>query len=193
MGIEDLKATGKGGASRARLILPFAAAGLFIACIAVLLHGSRDSHTVSHVQRTVREIALAGGSPDAPSGAGVIGPWKISASGVDPFTGEFSGFHLESGPIVLGADRAVLHVDARADTFSFEMWDVVFSRVPAAGEDEQDAFVHRMDHYILGPAPYGKNIVPDGGSGEPMAPPSAPAPRAPTIADADGIDSSPEP
>ena len=41
------------------------------------------------------------------------------------------------------------------------MWDVVFTRVPAPGEDERDAFVHRMDHYVLGPAPYGKNIVPD--------------------------------
>jgi hypothetical protein len=184
MEIEDHKATGKGGASRARLILPFAAAGLFMACIAVLLHGSRDSHTVSHVQRTVREIALAGGSPDAPPEAGVIGPWKISASDVDPFTGEFSDFHLEAGLIVLGAERAVLHVDARADTFGFEMWDVVFTRVPSPDEDEQDAFVHRMDHYILGPAPYGKNIVPDGGGGAPIAPPST-APEAQSVAGAD--------
>lgn len=185
MGIEDHKAAGRGGASRARLILPFAAAGLFIACIAVLLHGSRDSHTVSYVQRTVRDIALAGGSPQAPPGAGAIGPWKISASDVDPFTGEFLDFHLEAGSIVLGAQRAVLHVDARADTFGFEMWDVVFTRVPSPDDDEQDAFVHRMDHYVLGPAPYGKNIVPDGGSGAPAAPPS-PAPAAPSVASAGG-------
>jgi hypothetical protein len=183
MGIDDHNAKRGTGASRARLILPFAAAGLFIACITVLLHGSRKSHTVSHVQRTVREIALAGGSPNAPRGAGVIGPWRISASDVDPLTGEFSDFHLEAGSILLGAGKAVLFVDAKADTFGFEMWNVVFSRVPEPGEDEQDAFVHRMDHYILGPAPYGRNIVPDAKCGGPVVPP---APSEQTVAEADG-------
>jgi hypothetical protein len=164
------------GASRARLIVPFAAAGLFIACIAVLLHGSRQRHTVSHVHRTVREIALAGGAPDARPGAGAIGPWKISAADVDPITGQYIDFHLESGPIVLGAERAVLFVDAKADTFGFEMWNVVFTRVPQSGDEEPGAFVHRMDHYILGPAPYGMNIIPDGGSPAPPVPSSAPEP-----------------
>jgi len=172
----DQHAAARRGVSRARLIVPFAAAGLFIACIAVLLHGSRQRQTVSHVHRTVREIALAGGAPDARPGAGAIGPWRISAADVDPITGQYIDFHLESGPIVLGAEKAVLLVDARADTFAFEMWDVVFTRVPESGDDELGAFVHRMDHYILGPAPYGMNIIPDGGSPAPAAPRQAPGP-----------------
>ncbi|MDY7107685.1 MAG: hypothetical protein SYC29_03520 [Planctomycetota bacterium] len=183
MGIEDHKVHPGASAARARLILPFAAAGLFIACIVVLLQGSRESHTVSHVQRVVRDIALAGGSPDAPRGAGAIGPWKISASDVDPLTGEFADFHLEAGAIVLGAERAALFVDVKADTFGFELWDVVFSRVPPPGEDDSGAFVHRVDHYILGPAPYGKNIVPDANCGAPIGRPQPPAPSEQTVAD----------
>jgi len=147
--------------SRARLILPFAAMGLFVACVGVWMHGSQSGHTVSHVHRTVRDIALAAGVDDAPADAGTLGPWKIAAQEVDPVTGEYRRFRLESGRMMISAARARLLVDPEDDSFSFEMWDVVYTRLPARGQTEDDSFVWSMDHYLLGPAPYGMDIVPD--------------------------------
>ena len=152
------------GMSRARFLLPIAGTGLIIACLAIWMQSVPESHTVSHVTRLIRDIALAAGAPNADREAGVIGPWRIAAESFDPTTGEFTFFHLESGPMVLTAATAQLNVDPVNDTFSFELREVVYTRLPDPRDTEQESFVHTLDHYTLGPAPYGMNIVADGGS-----------------------------
>jgi hypothetical protein len=149
--------------ARGRLVLPVAGAGLLIACGFVLLRGGPEQHTVSEVKRTIRDIALAASAPDAPPGAGEIGPWLIAADAHDPLTGVFTNFHLESGRMVLTARTADLIVDAATDSFTFELHDVVYMRIPDEGKPEEgvESFMHHLDHYRLGPAPYGADIVLD--------------------------------
>lgn len=161
------------GSSRSRFIVPVAAAGLIVACVGVLLHSTHRAHTVSHVTRTIRDIALAGNAVDAPLGAGTVGPWKIAAEDVDLLTGEFINFRLDSGPMLVTARRAALLVDPDADTFSFEMWDVVFTRTPDGRKPDGDSYVHRLDYHLVGPAPYGADIVRDAPAAAPP-PPSEP-------------------
>jgi hypothetical protein len=143
------------------LLLPAAGLGLLVAGAALLLKSEPEGHTVSQVRRSIRAIALAGGAENAPVQAGMIGPWRVATATIDPITGEFSDFRIESPPMLISAERAQLHVDAERDTFSFEMWNVVYTRVPKPGETVE-GFLWSEDHYVLGPAPYGKDIIPDG-------------------------------
>jgi hypothetical protein len=168
------RSTKQRGPSRARLILPVALAGVLIAMLGLALHRPRQRHTVSQVARTIRSIALAGGAPNATHDAGEIGPWRIGATDIDPMTGEYTNFTLASGQMMLGAKRAKLLIDADHDAFSFELWEVSFTRVPDDEEipkDEAPSFVHTMDHYIIGPAPYGADIIPDAASARDLIPP----------------------
>ena len=75
---------------------------------------------------------------------------------------------------MIAGDVAQLTVDPEADSFCFELRNVVYTRVPSERETEasdEDAFVHSMEHYILGPVPYGVDIIHDGvGGGSPKAP-----------------------
>ncbi len=157
------------GASRAHLLLPLAGAGFIIAGTAALLLTPGKTYPVSYVIRTIREIALSAGRPGAPPDAGMLGPWRIRATGVDPVSGRFDDFHVHCGPMLIAAKSANVTVDPSADTFSIEMWDVVFLRVPDDPEAAR-AGVHRLDYHVLGPAPYGADIVADGTSAY-LAPP----------------------
>ncbi len=169
------------GRSRARLIFPFAAAGVLVACVGLWMRGANQGHTVSHVQRTVRDIALAGAATGAPLEAGTIGPWKIAAEHVDPITGEYNEFRLGAGRMLITAERAVLMVDPEADTFSFDMWNVVYTRVPLPNEATDESYVWNLDRYVLGPAPYGMDIIADSA----IRTPALPVPNSSGIVSAD--------
>jgi hypothetical protein len=144
-----------------RLLMPVLGAGVLVACIAVMIGGGGERQSVSEVMRQIHQKALAGNEPDAPYGAGRIGAWKIAAERVNPLTGELTSLRIQSGAMLVAARTAHVVVDPEADTFSFELHGVVYTRVPRDGEEVDGAFVHELDHYVLGPAPYGVDIVPD--------------------------------
>ncbi|MBT8486296.1 MAG: hypothetical protein HKO59_10175 [Phycisphaerales bacterium] len=150
--------------SRLRLLLPLTGAVLLILCGAALFRPARETHTVSEVIRSIQSIAREGADPAGPPGAGQIGPWSIAASGIDPITGHLADFRLESGPLVVAAKQAIVHVDPDDNTFSLELLEVVYTRIPETPDEDGDAFVHRMDRYVLGPAPYSIDIVTDSGA-----------------------------
>jgi hypothetical protein len=162
--------------NRARLILPFVACGLLIAGVGLMIARGERQQTVSEVARTIRQVALRGGAPNGNPEAGSFGPWLLAAGSVDPVTGLYHDFTITSGDLLIGAARAKLHVDPDSDTFTFEMWNVVYTVAPDAANAETESYVYRKDHYLLGPAPYGVDIVPDGDSGGIMPTPSATPP-----------------
>ena len=114
------------------------------------------------IVRSLCDAAIAGNRADDPT-AGLVGPWRIAAATVDPQTGRFTRFRLQSGRMHLVAESAQLFVDPDEDVFGFELFDVVYTRVPTP-DQTTEAFIHEMPHYVLGPAPYGRNIVDDGAS-----------------------------
>ena len=150
--------------SRARLILPMAGAGLFIACIYILISTARDEYSEAAVLRTIHEVALIKSQVPGVADGGLIGPWWISASRVDPITGTLHDFSLASGRMVIAAEFADLKIDAYEDTFSFNLHGVVLTRVPGEFEDVSEAHLIEYEQYLLGPAPFGADIIPDAGS-----------------------------
>ncbi len=141
----------------AKLVLPIAGLGLLAGGVGLLIQATQRAHTVSTVTREICTNVLR-----KPNG-GPIGPWWISATEQDPLTGEFKNFNLESGAMRISARTARLSVDPHTDTFSFELWNVVMTRVPKTDEDVPDHHLIQLDHHVLGPAPYGIDITPDGG------------------------------
>jgi hypothetical protein len=152
--------------SLARLAMPFAAAGMVVACLAVLLNGSRDPGvSESQVHREIREIALHRGGEGSQDDGGHVGPWWISASDVDPLTGIFRDFKLTSGKLRLASTSALLIVDADTDMVSIHLEDVVMVRVLDGTEDEPQRRLHHIDVFDLGPIRWHEDIVRDGGDG----------------------------
>ncbi|UCD76468.1 MAG: hypothetical protein JSV91_05995 [Phycisphaerales bacterium] len=154
--------------SKARLIIPVAVAGLTVGLVTTVFRNAEPSMTVSEVRRAIRQIALRQSDRTEQRQGGSIGPWWVAADDcADPLAGEFVNFRLSSGNMQIAAKRAMLHVDPRADTIRFEMWNVVFARAPYTMRNQQSAdhFLHRMDHYVLGPAPWEGDIIPDAGNG----------------------------
>jgi hypothetical protein len=149
--------------SPARLLLPVLAAGLVMACVLVLLRTSRSGHTVSQVKRGIHTIALHRSTEPDRADGGPLGPWWIAADGVDPVTGVLENFHVSSGNMEIAARGARLTVDPVDDTFTFELLDVAFTRVPDpdASEPEPEGLLVSKERYVLGPAPYGVDIVSD--------------------------------
>ena len=156
--------------------MPVAAAGLLIACAGVLLRSTQETHTVSQVEGIIRDIALAGRMPDAPRNAGMLGIWRINAETFDPRTRCLRNFRMRSGHMVVAARTAVIVVDPVSDSFSFELKDVVYTRV--SDEDKTASHIHEFEAYVLGPIAYEHDIVPDGAGsfgGRSLPPPLGPA------------------
>jgi len=152
--------------------------GLLVAGILVAVRGRDRAWTVSEVTQEMRRIALEGGRAESPS-AGWLGPLRIAAQSINAATGEFVGFRIETDTVMVSAARAMLEVDPAADTFAFDLREVVFTRVPseeqsaatAAAQAQAPPFgrpeavaslVHTTDRHLFGPAPFGRDIVPDG-------------------------------
>ena len=133
-------------------------AAVAVIVVVLLINGSHDTQSVSHVIREIHGIALA--EPDG----GLIGTWWVSAAGIDPLVGELKSFKLDSGSMRFAAKSAKVVVDHETDTFKFEMWDVVLARVSESGEEGIEHELVDLDRYTLGPIPYRADIVPDRGS-----------------------------
>ena len=147
-----------------RLVGQVGAALVAVVVIVLLLSGSHQTKSVSEVVGEIHEIALA-----QPQG-GLIGPWWVSAAELDPLTGTLSFFKVEGGSLHIAARTARVVVDPQADTFQIEMWDVV---VTGVGEPVAEGGSHELidlPHYVLGPIPYGVDIVPDRGLKLPTLP-----------------------
>jgi hypothetical protein len=149
--------------SRFRLIVPVAALGIIVACVLVLLRREAPTQTVSRAMREITAIALTRSERPGVDDGGLVGAWWVSASGADPVSGDLHNLVVRSGTMLVAADRARLVIDPFADTFSFEMWDVVFTRVEGADTNAEGYPLQNNDHVILGPVPYAIDIVPDGG------------------------------
>lgn len=150
--------------SRARLILPIAGAGLLMACSYILISSSREKYSEAAVLRTIHEVVLHKSQRPGVADGGLIGPWWISASRVDPISGTLYDFSLASGQMVIAAKYADLEIDAYEDTFSFNLHGVVLTRIPGEFEDVGEAFLIEYEQYLLGPAPFGADIIPDAGT-----------------------------
>lgn len=146
-------------------MVPAACGLILLAAVMFFFGGEKESESVSSVRRSIQNVVLT-----QPNG-GLLGPWWISAGDYDPLTGEFAGMRIECPPMLIGAGRARLIVDSDTDSFKFEMWDVLVVRLAdekegpdaASGIPGDDSYLVNFDHYVLGPIPYGVNIVPDGG------------------------------
>ena len=152
--------------SRARFIIPVVLIGLIVGLLGAVLKSNQPGMTVSEVTRAIRQVALRPSDRTEARQGGKIGPWWLAADECDdPLSGEFVNLRITSGNMLVAARRAKLHVDPLANSIRFEMWDVVFARVPYTKRTEQseEHFVHQMEHYVLGPAPWGDEIVPDSG------------------------------
>jgi hypothetical protein len=133
--------------------------GIVVACLAVLLAARGETRTVSQVRSDIQQIALLRSTGPHRDDGGPVGPWWIAASTVDPDSGQLRNFRLSSGQMQVAARTARIVIDPEADTFSFELIDVAFTRVPEPDEEVADHYVLALDHHVLGPAPYGINII----------------------------------
>ncbi len=152
-------------AQRVKLLIPVMALGLVVAIAGIWWSKSNPTYGEAQVLRTIHTIALTR-SPDAErADGGSLGPWWISASGVDPLTGELQDFSITSGTMIIAAKSARVEIDAYADTFSFDMKGVVMTRVaPEPDDGGDDQFLIEHDRYRLGPAPFGADIIANAGS-----------------------------
>ncbi len=126
-----------------------------VVIIGVIAIGSPDNRTVSQVIDEIRGIALA-----KPQG-GLIGPWWISSAGLDESTGRLKNFKVEGNSIDIAAASARVIVNYHTNAFRFEMWDVVFARIPDSSDPDAHGTLQHLDRYVLGPLPYPRDIVPD--------------------------------
>lgn len=138
-----------------RLALRLAVVVVAVVIISFIVIGSPDNRTVSQVIDEIRSIALA-----EPQG-GLIGPWWVSSTGTDEASGHLKNFKVEFGSFDIAAGSARVIVNHHTNTFQFEMWDVVFARMPDSSDPNAEYTLQHQARYILGPLPYPKDIVPD--------------------------------
>ena len=81
----------------ARLVLRIAVPIVVVGIVCVIVFDSPETRTVSEVIGEIHAIALR-----EPQG-GLIGPWWVSATGIDESNGHLTGFTVECGPIDIGA------------------------------------------------------------------------------------------
>lgn len=165
--------------SRARLILPIGGVGLFIACIFALVSGMQKSYGEAEVIRSIHSIALYRSDKPGVANGGPLGPWWISATSVDPMSGKLYDFSISTGTMIIAAKSAMIDLDSEADTFAFDLEEVVMTRIPNPREPDIEEILVTREHYRLGPAPFGANIVPDGDAVPRPNPNRAPAERSP--------------
>jgi hypothetical protein len=145
-----------------RWVIPTVAAVVLAVLMGAGLLRSNEPQTVSQVRAEIYGIILHQRGDGWMDHGGIIGPWHVAAVSLDHDTGELRDFRLLSRLINLGAARAKLTIDARRDTFSFELREVVIMRVPDTRDATADqSHLVPLDSFILGPAKYHRRIVPD--------------------------------
>lgn len=154
------------GSTRAAM-LP-ALIGFAVLAIGIVLANRRGERTwtESEVVHEIRRIALEGGQAESLR-AGRFGPLRLAAQTVDPVTGEFVGFRIETDQIMVAAARAAIIVDAEQDTFAFDLQEVVVTRIPDELSEPGEppaatSLIHTADRHRFGPAAFGSDIKPDG-------------------------------
>jgi hypothetical protein len=135
--------------------------GLFLGCIIAVVSSADPRVTVNEVVEEIHGIALRRAERPGVEDGGLIGPWWVTASGVDPQTGRLLAFRIRSGDLRVAARSASLIVDADADTFTFELNDVVMTRFPDSGAANGSGGLLALEHHVLGPIAYGTEIEPD--------------------------------
>ncbi|MCA9291634.1 MAG: hypothetical protein KDA25_10945 [Phycisphaerales bacterium] len=150
-------------ARRRHLALPIFVIGVVVTGIGLVLKMRHTTPTITEAafRQKVGEMALSA-RPQS------IGPWWITAGSINEQTGDFMAFHIDSGDVQISARRARLLIDPETDSFSFRMWDVVYTVLPRRRADDpratpegadSDHYLLSLPEYLLGPAPYGMDIV----------------------------------
>ena len=174
---DRLNRNGDSSPSRGWLIAPIAGAGLFVACLIVLLTRDSPSESVHSVRGKISEIILHRSTKPGVDNGGPIGPWWVSASDVDQETGAFRNFRISTENLHIAAETAELTIDPINDSFSFTLKDIVLVDLEDMNKDEQSTGLQTMASHTLGPIEYGVDIV----EGEP---PGDSKDEAPTVAGA---------
>lgn len=138
-----------------RLVVRVGVAVVVLVGVILLISGSHETQTVSQVIENVHKVALA------KPGGGLIGPWWVSAQSYDAEAGRLRDFKMECDPVRIAARSTRVVVNPHADSFQLEMWDVVVARVPQQEGLSTEHDLLELDRYLLGPIPYGVDIVPD--------------------------------
>jgi hypothetical protein len=150
--------------SRARLLLPVIGLGLIVSCVLAMIRSSAPpTRTASAVRHEIEALALRQSErPDGEDG-GLIGPWWVVASGIDDASGRLMNFRITTEELHINARFARLIIDTKRDAFSFELFDVALTRLSPDGTaaDGDGAPLLFLDHHVLGPAPFGHDIVID--------------------------------
>lgn len=141
--------------SRAWLILPVLCAGIVVACVGALSLAPSPTSTSAEVIDAVHAVALRRASRPGGEDGGLIGPWWVSASGVDD-AGRLVDFRLSADGRQVAARRAAVLVDTVDDSFSFELSDVVMTRLDETAAEQP---LLTLDHHVLGPAHWNRDIV----------------------------------
>lgn len=147
-----------------RLLLPIIGAGLIVSCILAMIRSSEaPTRSAGEVRREIEALALRRSERVDGDDGGLIGPWWVVASGLDEASGRLMKFRITTPELQIAASFARLIIDTDRDTFSFELFDVALTRLP--GDDAEttggEARLLSLEHHVLGPAPYGRDIVPD--------------------------------
>ena len=137
------------------LIIRVGTVAVVLVAVVLLISGSRETRSVTEVIDEIHALALR------PPDGGLLGPWWVSALSYDAEASRLRDFKIDCEPVHLAARSARVVVNHTTDTFHFEMWDVIVVRAP---EDGEEGDLLDMDRYILGPIPYGIDIVPDKGT-----------------------------
>lgn len=144
------------------MIVPVAGAGLFIACMVILATRQPPRQTASEVRTKISEVVLHQSTKPGAQAGGAIGPWWVSASGFDPHTNVFENLRITSDQLHVAAETAELKIDPSADTFTFELDQVVLFDLDDADVPDRSTPMRTIRSYTLGPIEYGVDIVPDG-------------------------------
>ncbi|MCZ6834145.1 MAG: hypothetical protein O7G85_00070 [Planctomycetota bacterium] len=152
--------------SRARFILPIVLIGLIAAIPIVMMRSMPSDYSEAEILRSIHATALRQSEkPGVPNG-GPLGPWWISASEADPISGEFRDFSITTETMIIAARMARVEIDPFEDTFVIDMEGVVMTRFKK-GDDAEEYQLVDMDHFRLGPAPFGIDIRADAGRSRP--------------------------
>lgn len=149
-----------------KLLVPALVAGCLVGGLLLLLKQDPPGMSVSEVHREVQQVLLHKSRRPGLEDGGQFGSWWISASGVDPETGEYKNFRMRSGSLRLASERAQLRIYPDDDAIDFLLTRVVLTVLPGGPADRQgdrrgESSLLDLDQYVLGPMPYHTKILSD--------------------------------